>query len=46
MMTRAIDTFTHRMESVNQIVKNMSAVAETQLQAGKYLTKQMSAVAG
>lgn len=46
MMTRAIDSFTHRMESVNQIVKNMSAVAETQLQAGKYITKQMSAVAG
>ncbi|KML20846.1 type III secretion system protein [Leclercia adecarboxylata] len=46
MMTRAIDTFTHRMESVNQIVKNMSAVAETQLQTGNYITKQMSAIAG
>lgn len=46
MMTRAIDSFTHRMESVNQIVKNMSAVAETQFQTGKYITKQMSNVAG
>jgi len=46
MMTRAIDTFTHRMETVNQIVKNISVVAENQAQAGKYITKQMSAVAG
>ncbi|MGE6980190.1 type III secretion system translocon subunit SctE [Kluyvera intermedia] len=46
MMNRAIDTFTHRMETVNQIVKNISAVADTQLQAGKYITKQMSSVAG
>lgn len=46
MMNRAIDTFSHRMESVNQIVKNISAVADTQLQAGRYITKQMSSVAG
>lgn len=46
MMTRAIDTFTHRMETVNDIVKNISVVAENQAQAGKYITKQMSAVAG
>lgn len=46
MMNRAIDTFSHRMETVNQIVKNISAVADTQLQAGRYITKQMSSVAG
>ncbi len=46
MMSRAIDTYTQRMETVNQIVKNISAVADTQLQAGRYITKQMSSVAG
>ncbi|AHM72797.1 type III secretion system translocon subunit SctE [Yersinia hibernica] len=46
MMTRAIDSFTHRMETVNEIVRNIAVVAENQAQAGKYITKQMSAVAG
>lgn len=46
MMSRAIDSFTHRMESVSEIVRNISTVAENQAQAGKYITKQMSAVAG
>ncbi|WP_145564530.1 type III secretion system translocon subunit SctE [Yersinia aldovae] len=46
MMNRAIDSFTHRMESVSEIVRNISMVAENQAQAGKYITKQMSAVAG
>lgn len=46
MMNRAIDSFTHRMESVSEIVRNISAVAENQAQAGKYITKQMGAVAG
>ncbi|CCG86237.1 type III secretion system translocon subunit SctE [Erwinia piriflorinigrans] len=46
MMNRAVDTFTHRMETVNSIIKNMSAVAENQAQAGKYITRQMSMVAG
>jgi invasin B len=46
MMDRAVDTFAHRMETVNQIVKNISTVAENQKQAGNYITRQMSAVAG
>ncbi|HEN3636243.1 TPA: type III secretion system translocon subunit SctE [Yersinia enterocolitica] len=46
MMNRVIDSFTHRMESVSEIVRNISTVAENQTQAGKYITKQMSAVAG
>lgn len=46
MMNRAIDSFTHRMESVSEIVRNISTVAENQAQAGKYITKQMSAAAG
>ncbi|PKC36069.1 type III secretion system protein [Pantoea ananatis 15320] len=46
MMNRAIDSFTHRMESVSEIVRNISTVAENQAQAGKYITKQMKAVAG
>lgn len=46
MMNRAIDSFTHRMESVSEIVRNISTVAESQAQAGKYITKQMSSVAG
>lgn len=46
MMDRAIDSFTHRMETVNEIVKNISTVAENQAQAGQFITKKMSAVAG
>jgi len=46
MMNRVIDSFTHRMESVSEIVRNISTIAENQAQAGKYITKQMSAVAG
>lgn len=46
MMDRAVDTFTHRMETMNAIVQNISVVAENQMQAGKYITKQMASVAG
>ncbi|HDT4319781.1 TPA: type III secretion system translocon subunit SctE [Klebsiella aerogenes] len=46
MMNRAIDTFSHRMETVNQIIKNISTVAENQMNAGKYITRKMSHVAG
>lgn len=46
MMERAVDTFTHRMETMNSIIKNISVVAENQMQAGKYITKQMATVAG
>lgn len=46
MMNRAIDSFTYRMESVSEIVSNISKVAESQAQAGKYITKQIGAVAG
>lgn len=46
IMNRANDIFTLRMETVNSIVKNISAVAENQMQAGKYITKRMSSVAG
>lgn len=46
MMNRAIDSFTHRLESVNEIVRNISTIADNQEQAGKYIVKQMSAVAG
>ncbi len=46
IMSRAIETFTHRMETVNSMIKSMSAVAENQAQAGKYITRQMSSVAG
>ncbi|HFT1247928.1 TPA: type III secretion system translocon subunit SctE [Escherichia coli] len=45
MMNRAIDIFSHRMETVNQIIKDISVVAENQEQAGKYITKQMNTVA-
>lgn len=46
MMTRAIDSFTHRMETVSEIVRNISMIAENQAQAGRYITKQMSTIAG
>ncbi|CCP02156.1 Cell invasion protein sipB [Erwinia amylovora Ea644] len=46
IMSRAVETFTHRMETVNSMIKSMSAVAENQAQAGKYITRQMSSVAG
>lgn len=46
MMTRAVDSLTHRTESVSEILRNISVVAENQAQAGKYITKQMSGVAG
>ncbi|CAO97728.1 type III secretion system translocon subunit SctE [Erwinia tasmaniensis] len=46
IMSRAVDIFTLRMETVNSIVKNISAVAESQIQAGKYITRRMSSVAG
>ncbi|MEB5957519.1 type III secretion system translocon subunit SctE [Escherichia coli] len=45
MMNRAIDIFSHRMETVNQIIKDISVVAENQEQAGKYITKQMNTIA-
>lgn len=46
MMDRAVDTFTHRMETMNSIIQNISVIAENQMQAGKYITKQMASVAG
>lgn len=46
MMTRAVDSLTHRTESVSEIIRNISVVAENQAQAGRYITKQMSGVAG
>lgn len=46
MMDRAIDSFTYRMEAVSEIVKNISAVAENHAQAGHFITKKMSSVAG
>lgn len=46
MMTRVIDSFTYRMELVSEIVRNISVVAEKQAQASKYITKQMSTIAG
>lgn len=46
LMDRAVETFTHRMETMNAIVQNISAVAENQMQAGKFITRQMASVAG
>ena len=46
MMTRAIDNFAYRMESVSEIVRNISVIAEKQAQASKYVTRQMSTIAG
>lgn len=46
MMTRAVDSFTQRMETTSEIVRNISVVAENQALAGKYIIKQMRAVAG
>ncbi len=46
MMSRAIDSFTHRMESVNEILKNISTVAENQMHASQYIARQLRGVAG
>ncbi|QQG29078.1 type III secretion system translocon subunit SctE [Pectobacterium carotovorum] len=44
MMDRAMDSYTRRVESANEIIKNISTVADNQMQAGKYITKRMRAV--
>lgn len=46
MMSIAIDTFQKRIETISSIIKNMSAVSENQMQAGKYVAKQIGMVAG
>ncbi len=46
MLERAVDAFKTRIESTNSIVKNISSIAENNMQAGQYITRKMSAVAG
>ncbi|KFX17930.1 type III secretion system translocon subunit SctE [Pectobacterium parvum] len=46
MMDRLVDNYSKRLESANAIIKNISSVADNQMQAGKYITKRMSVVAG
>lgn len=46
MMSQALDAYTVSMEKVNAILVNIASIAENQLQAGKYILKKMSHVAG
>jgi len=46
MLERAVDAFKTRIESTNSIVKNISSIAENNMQAGQYITRKMSTVAG
>lgn len=46
MLERAVDAFKARIESTNSIVKNISSIAENNMQAGQYITKKMGTVAG
>lgn len=45
MMNRIIDAFAYRIETVNRIVKNISEVADHQIQTGKFISRQMSNIA-
>jgi len=46
MLDRAVGAFKNRIESTNAIVKNISSIAENSMQAGQFITRKMSAVAG
>ncbi|WP_224718597.1 type III secretion system translocon subunit SctE [Pectobacterium versatile] len=46
MMDRAVNDYSRRLESVNEIIRNISTVADNQMQAGKFIARKMSAVAG
>lgn len=46
MLERAVESFKNRIETTNAIVRNISSVAENQMQAGKFITRKMGAIAG
>jgi len=46
LLSRSLDAFRNHMDASNAVLKNISSVAENQLQAGKYITRHMGAVAG
>lgn len=46
MLERAVDAFKTRTESANSIIKNMSSITENNMQAGQFIIRRMSAVAG
>ncbi|QUG74594.1 YopB/SseC family type III secretion system translocon subunit [Erwinia sp. E602] len=46
IMDRVVESFSHRMATVNSIMQNIASVAENKSQAGKFITRQMSSVAG
>lgn len=46
ILERAVDAFKTRIESTNSIVKNISSIAENNMQAGQYITKKLATVAG
>ncbi|SFN66731.1 invasin B [Izhakiella capsodis] len=45
MMSRSIDMFTHQIQAVNQITKNMSSAAQNQMRTDKYITRKMGHIA-
>ncbi|CCG87076.1 type III secretion system translocon subunit SctE [Erwinia piriflorinigrans] len=46
LMSQATDAFSLRLNMVKKIIENMAAVAENQMQAGKFILNKMSHVAG
>ncbi|WKX25749.1 type III secretion system translocon subunit SctE [Tatumella ptyseos] len=45
MMERVLNTFSYRIETTQQVIKNIAIVAENQLRAGKSLTEHLRNVA-
>jgi len=46
MLNHAVDAFKSRIDSTNVIVKNMALIADSKMQAGKFITRKISAIAG
>ncbi|WP_299999413.1 type III secretion system translocon subunit SctE [uncultured Cedecea sp.] len=46
MLERAVASFTARIESTDSIIRNISSIAENNMQTGQYVTRKMSTVAG
>jgi len=46
LLTRSLDAFKNHMNSSTALIKNISSVADDQMQAGKYITQKMRTVAG
>lgn len=46
ILTRLLEAFKKRINSSTSVIKNISSVADNQMQVGKYITQKMRVVAG